>query len=187
MPINRETSKLITDIVDGTGITSTVDQSGTADEFTIAVDQTWLQNFLNANVQATPLTTADEARVAALEALVGVTTTPASSAGSPTTKYVTMTGTPSTAVGLTWNIVTGDGLTIVSKSITAATGATAATVLKTLARSIETSSTAMKYIDTVAYSSTNSRVDFAFKTANPTHTLTITSVTGTGVSFSVTQ
>jgi hypothetical protein len=187
MPLNREQISLITDITGAAGITADVDQTGGADAWSITVDQTWLQSYLDANVSATPLTTADEARVAALEALVGVTTVASGSSGAVTSKYVTMTGTPSTAVGLTWNIVTGDGLTIISKTVSVADGASAATVLRSIARSIETSSSAMKYIDTVSYSSANSRVDFAFTSANPTHTLTFTSVTGTGISFSVTQ
>ena len=187
MPLNKEQITLVTDIVGSAGVTASVDQSNGADDWSLTIDQTWLQAYLDANVAATPLTAEDEARIAALELLVGVTTTPASSSGGVTTKFVTMTGTPSTAVGLTWNIVTGDGLTIVSKTISVADGASASTVLRSIARSIETSSSAMKYIDTVSYSSANSRVDFAFKSANPTHTLTITSVTGTGISFSVTQ
>jgi len=190
MPINREQSKLITDIIDGTGITSTVDQSGTADEFTLSVDTAWLQAWVNANVAATPLTDSDAARLSAIEALVGITTsTSGFTSGGTANKFITVSDQVLTAdLTFTWNIVTGDGIVIYSKTVKVGSGATREAIYKLLVRSIVGSVEGSKYISTATYSEANNRVDFAFNEAYPTATLTITNVTTTdSVTFSVTQ
>ena len=73
MAFDPTNASIISNVVAGTGVTITHTQVSGVDTFTAEIDQSWLSNYITTNVGGSlTLSAADEARIAALEAAVGV-------------------------------------------------------------------------------------------------------------------
>lgn len=184
---------------DGVAITHRTNSDGES-VFTASIDSTYIANLITTNAGGTlSLSAADEARLAAVEAKLGITTssggtiTPSTSGTAGTTDVsCTVNGSAggatnaATQVQLTYSVVGIDGTTLISESLSAAGGSTANVLELGLYSQIRRNSGMLKYL-TPSYTNgkivltwATSQVGSTFKVvvtqknANDTITFTVT-------------
>lgn len=197
MAFDPTNASVISNVVAGTGVTITHSQVSGVDTFTADIDQTWLATYLATNVGGSlPLSTADEARLAAVEAAVGITssssttTTPATSGTTGTTTIAPSMTNSSLAVDatITYELFGIDGTGIASETLFISSGSSASAIAWGLYANIQKNATMSKYIQSLSVSSSVLTVEW--KTANVGSTFTVTvdsSDAGDGVGFTVTD
>ena len=173
---DSENISLVTRIEAGDGVTVTYSTNLEGESiYTAAVDQTWLQAWVNGNAAgALKLNDSDNLRLRTVEEALGITPasgtvdTPAVSSGTPGTTEISVAADVSTLTGaltMTYNILGIDNTKLVTESMTISAGSTPAAILMTMYAQMRQNSSMLKFMAPTFVSADNMLV-LTWNTAN---------------------
>ena len=186
---DSENISLVTRIEAGDGVTVTYSTNLEGESiYTAAVDQTWLQAWVNGNAAgALKLNDSDNLRLKTVEEALGITpasgtvTTPPVSSGAAGTTEISAAADVTTLTGpltLTYRILGVDTDILVSESMTVSTGSTVEGILLSMYVQMRANTSMLKFM-TPTYDSVNNMLILTWNAANVDSTFSYSITTQT--------